>query len=95
MMVKFRAIRLWDNSKKSYGDDWIEIILLRDFAAGERILVADLERSYQDSNVLVTYHRRDNLTGKVSSIEAKQTFFIDGTARPLPADGSFWSPWGG
>lgn len=94
-MVKFRAISLWDNSKKSYGDDWIEIILLRDFAAGERILVGDLERSYQDSNVLVTYHRRDNLTGKVSSIEAKQTFFIDGTARPLPADCSFWSPWGG
>lgn len=62
-----RTIRLFDSPQGSRQDDWIEITTKR--AIGEK-LIGSFERSFEDADVRVVFHRNDGLNGKVSRLEA-------------------------
>lgn len=60
------VIRVFDAPGGRRNDDWCEIAVK---AYVPEVVVPSFERSYEDSFVRVTYHRKNGLDGKVSWIE--------------------------
>jgi Big-like domain-containing protein len=61
-----RVLRLFDSPDGWRGDDSVEIIAKRHIA---RKMIATFERSFEDADVSVIYHRDNGLDGKVSRLE--------------------------
>jgi hypothetical protein len=64
------VIRVFDNSDGNRADDWAEIVVKRDIT---RKVIGTFERSFEDADVRVVYIERDNLDGKVSRLEIRDT----------------------
>lgn len=62
-----RVVRLFDSPEGSREDDWLEITARRDIAEA---LIPGFQRSYEDADVRVVYHRNNGLDGKVSRLES-------------------------
>lgn len=63
------VIRLYDDGRGRQRDDWCEIVVKR---SQPEYVINTLERDIRDrdgDSVILTYHARDNLDGKVSWIE--------------------------
>ena len=66
-----QVFRFYDNSHRRFeDDDWTEIIVKRDIS---RKIIPTYERSFEDADVRVIYHRDDNLDGKVSAMELRNS----------------------
>ncbi len=66
-----RIIRLYDNTDGNDGqgnrkEAWAEIVVKQ---AVKKKVIPTFENSFEDDDVRVTYHRNDNLNGKVSRVE--------------------------
>lgn len=61
-----RVIRLFDDPGGSTQDDWVEIAVKR---AVDEKLIETFERSFEDDDVRVEYHRNNGLDGKVSRLQ--------------------------
>jgi len=57
-------ISLYDSSKGSKSDDWVEIKVLKEIQ--EPVCIDTLEKSMSTSDINVTYHAHNGLDGKVS-----------------------------
>lgn len=62
-----RIVRLFDSPEGSREDDWLEITAKRDIVEA---LIPGFQRSYEDADVRVVYHRNNGLDGKVSRLES-------------------------
>lgn len=66
-LINVRAgarIYLFDSPAASTSDDWTYIYVKRKTWQG--IFISSFERSYENDDVSVTYHRKNGLNGKVS-----------------------------
>ena len=61
-----RVLRFYDDPKGSTSDDWTEITVKRNV---REKLIDSFERSFEDADVLVQYHRNNGLDGKVSRLQ--------------------------
>jgi hypothetical protein len=61
-------IRVYDAPDGNSKDDWTEVHIKR---AGWNVIVPTFEKSYEDEDVKVVYHRHNGLDGKVSRIEVR------------------------
>jgi len=62
---------VYDNPDGNKKDDWAEINVIRNMTASDWVTIGTFERSYVEHFVRVTYHRKNGLDGKVSSIEVR------------------------
>lgn len=62
-----RTLRLYDSPAGERQDDWVEITVKRDAA---EVLIPSFERSFENDDVRVVYHRNNGLDGKVSRLES-------------------------
>ena len=60
------TIALFDSPSGNLQDDWVEVIVKRDIHRKE---IGTFERSFEDSDVRVNFHRNNGLDGKVSRLE--------------------------
>ncbi|MCB1037103.1 MAG: phospholipase D family protein, partial [Acidobacteria bacterium] len=66
-----QVFRFYDDSRQGFqDDDWTEILVKRNVA---RKIIPTYEASFEDADVRVIYHRDDNLDGKVSSMEVRNS----------------------
>jgi hypothetical protein len=63
-----RTLRLFDSPDGSRRDDWVEIVAKRKVSKKQ---INTFERSFEDADVRVTYHRDNGLDGKVSRLEVE------------------------
>jgi hypothetical protein len=61
-----QMLRLYDHPDGNTRDDWVEIIVKRRIS---QKLIATFERSFEDADVRVIFHRHNGLDGKVSRLE--------------------------
>ena len=59
-----KVLRFYDHPFRSESDDWVEVIVKRAVA---RKYISSFERSFEDADVRVSYHRNNGLDGKVSA----------------------------
>lgn len=62
---KGAAIRIFDSPDGDTGDDYTEIVVLKEV---QEYCVGSFERTYTDDTVRVTYHPNNGLDGKVSRV---------------------------
>jgi hypothetical protein len=62
---------VYDNTDGKKSDDWAVIQFIRDLPAGQAVTIGTFERSYTESFVRVTYHRKNGLDGKISRVEIR------------------------
>lgn len=62
-----RVLRFFDSPDRDRDDDWLEVIVKRDILEK---LIPTFERSFEDDDVRLIYHRNNGLDGKVSSFES-------------------------
>ena len=74
-----KVLRFYDHPFRSEIDDWVEVIVKR---AVTRKYISSFERSFEDADVRVSYHRHDGLDGKISAAEVATTSM---SAPPPPA----------
>ena len=60
-----RVLRLFDSPDGNREDDWTEIVVKRN---ASEIRIASFERSFENDDVQVIYHRNNGLDGKVSRL---------------------------
>jgi phosphatidylserine/phosphatidylglycerophosphate/cardiolipin synthase-like enzyme len=65
-----KVLRFYDDPFRSESDDWIEVIVKRAVA---RKYLGSFERSFEDDEVRVIYHRYDGLDGKISAADVATT----------------------
>ncbi|HEY0372500.1 MAG TPA: M12 family metallo-peptidase [Thermoanaerobaculia bacterium] len=61
-----RVLRFYDDPNGNTGDDWTEITVKRNLIEK---LIPSFERSFEDPDVVVQYHRNNGLDGKVSRLQ--------------------------
>lgn len=60
------VIKIYDDPNRSTEDDWTEIRIRADI---DKIAINSFEKSYENEEVRVIYHKNNGLDGKVSSFE--------------------------
>ena len=78
-------LTVYDNPDGKKNDDWTEIIVKRDI---KRKVINTFQRSFEDSDVRVIYHKDNGLDGKVSRAEISVVVYPQAPTLTSPANGA-------